>query len=72
MDVVAGVGGGGPVGMLVVLDGGPLGEDIFKLALPAMAALVGCQAVGHGAIGGLLQIEVEGGLDAEAVFVDFV
>ena len=34
-----------------------------------MAALVGGQAVGHGAIGDLLQVEVERGVDAQAGLV---
>jgi hypothetical protein len=37
-----------------------------------MAALIGGEAVEHGAVGGLLQVEVEGGFDFEAGFVDLL
>src|SRR5579863_5707188 len=70
VDVVAWRGFHGPVRVGVGLDEGAGGEDVFELALPAVAALVGGEAVHDGVVGGLLQIEVEGGLDAQAGFVD--
>ncbi len=77
VDVVAGAGLHGPVGVLVVFEGTSGGEDVFQLARPvltgpAMAALVGSEAVGHGAVGGLLQVKVEGGLNFQAGFVDLL
>src|ERR1700690_1772346 len=72
MNVIARADGSGPVGMPVVLNGGAAGENIFKLSLPAMAALIGDEAIEHGGGGGLLQIEVESGLNTESVFMDFV
>src|SRR6185437_1478702 len=46
------------------------GDDVFKMAGPAAAALVGGQAVQHGAIGDALEVEVERGLHAQAILVD--
>jgi len=72
VDVVAGMGLHGPVGMAVVLKRDAAGQDVLLLVFPAVAALVGGYAVGYGAVGGLLQVEVEGGLDFEAGFVDLL
>ena len=58
--------------MPVLLDREAVGENIFELAFPSVAALVGGEAVEHRAICGLLQVQIEGGLDAQAVFMDLV
>ena len=77
--VVAGPGDDGPVGMPVVLEwrrrrsrGEPVVDHIFQVALPSVAALVGGQAIVDGAIGGLLQVQVERGVDAQAGLVDLL
>ena len=70
--IVTGTAGEGPVGMPVLFNVYAAGEDVFKLAFPAMAAFVDCETVGDCAVRRLLQSEIESGLDAEPVFVDFV
>ena len=45
-------------------------EHVLDAAAPAVAALIGGQPVEHGAVGGLLQIEIEGGVDAQAGLVN--
>ena len=69
VNVVAGAGRDGPVGMPVGVERGAAGEDVFELALPSVAALVGGQAVEHGAVGRLLQVQIERGVDAQAGLV---
>ena len=51
--------------MLVSLDRGTLGQHVFELAFPAVAALICGQPVGHGAVGHLLQIDVQRRLHAQ-------
>ena len=72
MDVVAGPGLHGPVRMPVILEGEAVGKHVFQLALPAMAPLVDRQAIDHSAVGGLLQVQIERGLHAQAGFVDLL
>ena len=77
MNIVSGVGLHGPVGMPVVVERDAGGENVFQLAGavvtdPAMAALVGCKAIEDGAVGGLLQVEVEGGFNLQAGLVDLL
>ena len=45
-------------------------QDVGKLAAPAVAAIVGVQSVANGLIGGLLHLDVQRGVDAQAAFVD--
>ena len=55
--------------MLVVLERGAVGKHVFELALPAVTALVGGESVSQGVVGGLLQVEIERGVDAQAGLV---
>ena len=71
MHVVAGAGFRGPIGMLVVLNGDAAGKDIFQLAGPALThpavpPLVDGEAVGDGAIGCFLEVQIERGFDLQA------
>ncbi len=72
MHVVAGTGLDRPVRMPVILNGRSGGENIFQLVLPAVPPLVSRQAIGHGAVGGLLQVKVEGGFNAQAGLVNLL
>ena len=77
MNVVAGAGLYHPVRMPVILDGAARGEHVFQLSRPvlthpAATALVGGQAIGHGGIGGFLQVQVERGFDPHARLVHLV
>ena len=70
MNVVAGSSGYSPVGMAIVIERARRSARTFSsLPRPAAPALVGGQAVGHGAIGRLLQVEIERGVDAQAGLV---
>ena len=64
--VVSGVSGHRPVRVFVVLDRGASLQDVVELALPSVAPLVGGKPVANGLVRGLLQIEIERGVDAEA------
>ena len=61
-----------PVRVGIFLEDCSLGDDVFEMTLPAVAALVGGQAVEHGLIRGLLHVDVERGVDLQAAFVDLV
>jgi len=52
--------------MPVVVEGEAVVEDVLDACLPAVAALVRCHAVDNGLVGNLLQVEVEGSVDAQA------
>ncbi len=71
VNVISGVVGKGPVGMLVVLNGDAIVQNVLYPAAPAMTAFVSGQAIGHGVVGGLLQVEIEGGVDPQAGLVHF-
>ena len=50
----------------------PRGENIFQLVLPAVPPLVSRQSIGNGAVGGLLQVKVESGFNAQAGLVNLL
>ena len=55
--------------MLVIVERVAVCEHVVELALPAMPALIGGESIGEGFVGGLLQIEIERGVDAKSGFV---
>ena len=61
-----------PVGVLVVRESDIVGQDVGKLSLPAVAALIGGQAVEHRLIRGALQVHVERGIDPQSPLVHAV
>ena len=60
---------GVPVGGQV---GGALGQHVFQVAPPALAAVVGAQAVAHGLLGGVLEGHVQRGVDPQAAGEDLL
>src|ERR1700751_1447888 len=69
VDVGSGRRGLSPVGMLEIVEADAAGDDVEEAPTPSAAALVGCEAVLYDAIGGLLEVEIERGVDLEAGFV---
>jgi hypothetical protein len=69
MHIIAGTVCHGPVGMHVVFQRGAGGEYVFKMAPPTAAALVYGDAIFNGTVSGPLQVEIEGGVDAQAGFM---
>ena len=58
--------------MLVVGERRVAGQNILQMASPAVTALIGGQAVEHGAVGGVLQVHIERGVNPQAAFVNLV
>ena len=60
-----------PVVVIVGFERGAMvGEDVVQVAAPAVAAIVGVQAVADGLICGALHRDVQRGVDAQAAFVN--
>ncbi len=72
MDVAADFGFIVPVGMEIFVENEALVDDVFEMALPAMAAFVGGEAVEDRLIRGFLQVDIDRRVNLQAAFVDLV
>ena len=60
-----------PIVVLIGFEGGAtIGEDVVEVAAPAVAAIVGVQAVADGLVGGALHCDVQRGVNAQAALVN--
>src|SRR2546421_9032735 len=61
-----------PIGMSVLFDGQPLGQNVFQMSFPSVPALVGGKAIEHRLVGGFLQVHVERGVNLQPALMDLV
>ena len=70
-DVIALLNRVAPIVVLIFLGRSQvIAQNIGQIAAPAVAAVVGMQAVAHGLLGGLLRGEIQRGVDAQTLLVN--